>query len=144
MEDLPTQQCGEPAGAGSSYPTALAFWVGGIVAAVATALWLSALGPGETTICLIRNWTGVPCPGCGVTRAIEAMLRGSYAEAFTLHPLAPFAVAEAAVVWIAWGVSLARFRRGLDERKLALLLLVNVVAFVALWIVRAATGTLPG
>lgn len=144
MADFATQQRGEPAGAGSSFPTAVAFWVGGIVLAVVTAVWLSALGPGETTICLVRNWTGVPCPGCGVTRAIEAMLRGSYAEAFILHPLAPFAVAEAVVVWIAWGVSLARFRRGLDERALALLLLVNLVAFVALWIVRAATETLPG
>lgn len=142
--DASTQSPDEPALPGSSYPTALAFWVGGIVVAVGTAFWLSALGPGESTICLVRNWTGVPCPGCGVTRAIEAMLRGSYAEAFTLHPLAPFAVAEAVVVWIAWGVSLARFRRGLDERRLALLLLANLVAFVALWIVRAVTGTLPG
>ncbi|MCM2316557.1 MAG: DUF2752 domain-containing protein, partial [Thermoanaerobaculia bacterium] len=132
------------AGSGSGFSTALAFWVGGLVVGAATVAWLSALGPGESTICLVRNWTGVPCPGCGVTRAIEAMLRGSYAEAFTLHPLAPFAVTEAVVVWVAWGVSLARFRRGLDERRLALLLLANLVAFVALWIVRAVTGTLPG
>ena len=142
--DAPTQQHADAAGSGSGFSTALAFWVGGIVVGVATVAWLAALGPGESTICLVRNWTGIPCPGCGVTRAIEAMLRGSYAEAFTLHPLAPFAVAEAVVVWIAWGVSLARFRRGLDERRLALLLLANLLAFVALWIVRAATGTLPG
>ncbi|MGK2860160.1 MAG: DUF2752 domain-containing protein [Thermoanaerobaculia bacterium] len=132
------------AGAGSSYPTAVAFWVGGIVVAAVTAAWLVALGPGESTICLVRNWTGFPCPGCGVTRAIAAMLRGAWAEAFALHPLAPVAVAEAGVVWVAWGVSLLRFRRGLDERKLALLLLANLVAFVVLWIVRAAMGTLPG
>jgi len=141
--DASPQQPAEPARAGSSYPTALAFWIGGLVAAVALAGWLAALGPGETTICLVRNWTGIPCPGCGVTRSIEALLRGAYAEAFTLHPLAPFAVLEAVVIWIAWGISLARVRRGLDERRLAILLLANLIAFVALWIIRAAMGTLP-
>ena len=30
---------------------------------------------------------GVPCPGCGLTRATLAAARGDFAEAFTLHPL---------------------------------------------------------
>ncbi len=142
MDDS-TQHSEAPARPGSSYPTALAVWVGGFVAAVAIAGWLAALGPGETTICLLRNWTGVPCPGCGVTRSVAALLRGAWMEAFLLHPLAPVAVAEAAVLWVAWGASLARSRRGLDERRLAILLAINLAAFVALWIARAATGTLP-
>lgn len=138
--DAPALQA---AHSGSSPSTALAVWLGGAIAAVAVAAWLTALGPGETTICLIRNWTGVPCPGCGVTRSIAALLGGDYAEAFSLHPLAPFAVTEAAVVWVAWGFSLLRYRRGLDEWRLAQLLLANILAFVVLWIARAVTGTLP-
>lgn len=138
--DAPATQ---PAPSGSSRATALALWLGGALVAAVVALWLMALGPGETTICLLRNWTGIPCPGCGVTRSIAALLHGDYAEAFTLHPLAPFAVTEAAVVWVAWGFSLLRDRRGLDEWRLAQLLLANLAAFVLLWIVRAATGTLP-
>jgi hypothetical protein len=130
--------------AGSSPATALTVWLGAAIAAAAVALWLATLGPGETTICLLRNWTGVPCPGCGVTRSIAALIRGDYAEAFSLHPLAPIAAAEAAVVWAGWGFSLFRHRRGLDESRLALLLLANVAAFVALWIMRLVNGTLPG
>jgi len=132
-----------PSPVGSSYPTALAVWIGAAVAATGVIVWLATLGPGETTICLLRHWTGVPCPGCGVTRSIAALLHGGLGEALTLHPLAPVAAAEALVGWIAWGVSLTRRRRGLDERWLAALLLANLAAFVALWIVRAATGTLP-
>jgi hypothetical protein len=133
----------QPAPSGASRSTALAVWLGGALVAAATAIWLLALGPGETTICLLRNWTSVPCPGCGVTRSIAALLRGDIALAFRLHPLAPIAAAEAAIVWAAWGVTLARHGRGLDEWLLARLLAANLVAFVALWIVRAATGTLP-
>jgi hypothetical protein len=128
---------------GSSPSTALAVWLGGAIVAAAVAAWLAALGPGETTICLLRNWTGIPCPGCGVTRSIAALVRGDWAEAFSLHPLAPFAVTEAVVVWVAWGFSLFRRGRGLDEWRLAQLLLANLAAFVVVWIVRAVTGRLP-
>jgi len=133
----------QPAPSGSSRATALAVWLGGALVAAAVAIWLTALGPGESTICLLRNWTGVPCPGCGVTRSIAALLRGDYAEAFILHPLAPIAVTEAIVVWLAWGVSLMRRGRGLDEWRLAQLFLANLAAFVLLWIARAVTETLP-
>lgn len=129
---------------GSSQATATAVWLGGALVAAAVVLWLATLGPGEATVCLLRGWTGIPCPGCGVTRSIAALIRGDWAGAFRLHPLAPFAALEAAALWAAWGYSLVRRRRGLDETRLALLLLANLAAFVALWIVRAATGTLPG
>ena len=39
------------------------------------------------TICLIRGLTGMPCPSCGITRAIIAVLNGNFIEAFKLHPL---------------------------------------------------------
>lgn len=37
--------------------------------------------------CPIRRLTGIPCPGCGMTRACLAALRLDFAEAFRLHPL---------------------------------------------------------
>jgi hypothetical protein len=35
---------------------------------------------------------GVPCPGCGLTRATVAMLHGDFTAALHLHPLAPVLV----------------------------------------------------
>ncbi len=37
--------------------------------------------------CPIREAIGVPCPGCGMSRAWLAALRFDFAEAFYYHPL---------------------------------------------------------
>lgn len=37
------------------------------------------------TGCIIRRMTGIPCPGCGMTRAVLAILRGDIAGALRLH-----------------------------------------------------------
>lgn len=39
--------------------------------------------------CPSRLFLGVPCPGCGMTRATWALLRFDLAEAVSLHPLSP-------------------------------------------------------
>lgn len=38
-------------------------------------------------LCIFRLLTGIPCPGCGMTRALAAVLRGDAASAFSFHPL---------------------------------------------------------
>ncbi len=43
------------------------------------------------TGCPIKFLTGIPCPGCGMTRAILSALRLDFAEAFHFHPLFPLA-----------------------------------------------------
>lgn len=40
--------------------------------------------------CLFRFVTGLPCPGCGGTRAFTAVLRGDLIHAFFYHPVVPF------------------------------------------------------
>ena len=37
--------------------------------------------------CLFRHITGIPCPGCGMTRAQLAALRLDFRAAFWYHPL---------------------------------------------------------
>ncbi len=37
--------------------------------------------------CLIRATTGVPCPGCGMTRSLSAIWRGDLLSSFRFHPL---------------------------------------------------------
>lgn len=39
------------------------------------------------SICLIRGLTGVPCPSCGMSRAIIAFINGDIINAFKFHPL---------------------------------------------------------
>jgi hypothetical protein len=40
------------------------------------------------TFCMLKNLTGLPCPFCGGTRAVFALLRGELFQAFWLNPLA--------------------------------------------------------
>lgn len=61
---------------------AAAILIGPIVA-----LGLLAVSP--VPICQSRALFGVPCPGCGLTRATLALLDLRFVESFRLHPLAP-------------------------------------------------------
>lgn len=38
--------------------------------------------------CYFREWTGLYCPGCGMTRASNALLHGNLPAAFGFNPLA--------------------------------------------------------
>lgn len=50
---------------------------------------------GDGALCFFRAWLGVPCPGCGMTRAYFALFRGDIGGAFFYHPLfaAPMLIA---------------------------------------------------
>ncbi len=41
----------------------------------------------DTSNCLIKMFTGYPCPTCGITRAHKSVLHGDFSEAFHWHPL---------------------------------------------------------
>lgn len=42
---------------------------------------------GIHTTCYIKAFTGIPCPGCGMTRAYLSLLQGNIKGAFYYHPL---------------------------------------------------------
>ncbi|MCH7664693.1 MAG: DUF2752 domain-containing protein [Acidobacteria bacterium] len=94
-------------------------------------------------ICVFRTLLDLPCPGCGLTRAMSLLAHGSLRSALDVHPLAPLLALEAGLGWVAWGV-LGRDRLG---REIALraevLVLANAVPLLGLWLGRAATGSLP-
>ena len=50
--------------------------------------------------CIFRFTTGVPCPGCGMTRAYAALLRGDVAAAFAYHPLFWTVPVAACLAWV--------------------------------------------
>ncbi len=110
-------------------------------------LWLlraSELSRGrENTFCLLRRATGIPCPGCGLTRAFDRLADGDWAGAMAAHPLAPIIALELMASWVVWGLVVAGRLRPPAPRALEVFLLAHLAALVALWLGRAATGTLP-
>ncbi len=41
------------------------------------------------TICLFKNSTGLPCPGCGLSHSFCALGKGDWSAAFAFHLLGP-------------------------------------------------------
>ena len=50
-------------------------------------LHLLNLIPAWFSLCLFKSFTGLPCPGCGTTRAGLAILHGSLIDAFLINPI---------------------------------------------------------
>ncbi len=78
----------------------------GAVLALSLALPLPNDGTilGLPSLCPFHNVTGVPCPGCGLTRSFVCLAHGQIAAAFEFHPLGPllFAGAVASVFFAFW------------------------------------------
>lgn len=138
---------------GESAPRGLAFGVGALILRPRAALLvggatlaqagLTALGL-PALPCPLHAATGFPCPGCGLSRAGAALLRGDAIEALRLHAFAPLLALGGLVVLA--GIALPRpVRLRVGERLDAVesrtfvggVLLVSLVVY---WIVRLALG----
>ncbi|MGD2101408.1 MAG: DUF2752 domain-containing protein [Acidimicrobiia bacterium] len=95
------------------------------------------------TICPFALCTGTACPGCGMTRAATALIRGDVKAAFAYHPLVLAIGIEVILGWT-WFMLRRTGRVGpMRNRTLNVILAITTVALIAVWIVRIATGTLP-
>lgn len=113
----------------------------GLAGLAAFHVWIPS-GDSASAICLLRRLFHLPCPGCGLTRAFAALAKGNWSAAVTLHPLAPVLAFEMGAGWALWGMAIAGRPLRLPLRIDAVLL-GNSAAFLALWLGRTATGTLP-
>ena len=52
--------------------------------------------------CPLRTITGIPCPMCGMTRGVTALVHGDFAHALFLNPGAFLAVAAALLLLVQW------------------------------------------
>ena len=66
-----------------------------IIAYIIVCLWLYIAKEGKTAIivCPSKLLYGIPCPGCGVTRATLMALHGDIIEALAFNPNCLFAIA---------------------------------------------------
>ena len=53
-------------------------------------------------VCPFHELTGLWCPGCGLTRATHALLRGNVGAALGYNLLFPFFLGAIIVGWLAW------------------------------------------
>ena len=85
--------------------------------------------------CTVLGLFGIPCPGCGYTRAVAAVLRGDISAALDLHPLVflPPTAAVAAALSLTFK---GRARRWICIAALA----VCLAAFLLCWVVRLICG----
>jgi hypothetical protein len=78
---------------------------GALAAVAAAALSIAAVASPDTiedgpVLCPFRLMTGLPCPGCGLTRSWVYLVHGQWGDAFGANPFG-FVTAAAAVALIA-------------------------------------------
>lgn len=70
------------------------------MAAAFAAFFLLVWWSGSHSLCMVRTWTGLPCPGCGLGHAGLALLRGDLGASLKYHPLLiPVSVVLAMSLW---------------------------------------------
>lgn len=52
------------------------------------------------SICPFYQATGLPCPGCGLTRAFVCIAHGNLVESLHWHPLGLLVFAAAVILWL--------------------------------------------
>lgn len=82
--------------------------------------------------CPLRFITGIPCPLCGMTRGVTALVHGDFAHALLMNPAAYLAVAIALLLIVQWRVK--RF-------VISVRLITAVLAVMWIWqLYKYATG----
>ena len=94
-------------------------------------------------LCAFKNFTGWPCPTCGLTRAVCHALRGDWAMSLDYHP-AGILVAAGLVAWMLWSAAEAIGGRALGEnlrgRMSASLVTASAALSVVSWIWALGVG----
>jgi hypothetical protein len=84
------------------------------------------------TNCLVEAIIGIPCPGCGLTRASFALLSLDFNKAFQMHPLLILAYIDIALI----SVSIVTGKVSNITRNI---LIVSFVLFLGVYVYRMIT-----
>lgn len=82
-------------------------------------------------VCVLRQTTGVSCPGCGTQRAVHALLHGDIAAAWGFNAL--FVVLIPVVAFLVWVETQRRRRPQLYMRVYGKWTAVAAIAVLAGW-----------
>lgn len=136
IEPLRAQHSPERVRPPAGWRSRLAGWVP--LAAILSLVFAHVTDSG-VSVCPYAMLTGKPCPGCGMTRALSHLMHGDLAGMWTLHPLAPLLVLEAAAL----AVYTTMRRRLPSAAALSWVLATDGLLLVAVWLARIAAGSLP-
>lgn len=90
--------------------------------------------------CPIRHTLGVPCPGCGLSRAIGSLLHGDWQTAMTYHAFAPIFLASLIFMGMVLLLPAVPRQRVVDWTRLfeirTGLVAVGLVGLMIYWVIR--------
>jgi hypothetical protein len=93
--------------------------------------WVTS--PQALVLCPLRAVTGIPCPSCGLTRALAYLERGHLDQALKFHPFSPLILVLALALFILLLLELVThksiIRNPLKSRRSVYFLLTGVVIF---------------
>ena len=93
--------------------------------------WVTS--PQALVLCPLRAVTAVPCPSCGLTRALAHLERGHWAEAVRFHPFSPlvFLLVAALVLMLLFELATGKTVIGnpLRNRRDVFLVFAGLVVF---------------
>lgn len=98
----------------------------------------------QLPVCVFKTLTGLPCPSCGVTRAVIALSRGDVGRALFLNPLAALACG-AALVYLLYAAAvlvlrLPRLRPVVSPLGARVVRVTTVAVLAVNWAWLIATG----
>lgn len=102
-------------------------------AAVLLLLYIAMVNLIFHRVCPMVIFTGLPCPGCGMTRALFLVLQLKFAQAWEMHPLV--------YGWIALGITFCvrRYVMCTETRSLQKYAVILLAAMVILYGYRMVT-----
>lgn len=115
-------------------------WQAGFLAAVLVCARLADPSrPLPFEVCGFKHLTGLPCPTCGLTRALCHAVRGDWTESVAYHPAGPL-LALAILAWMLWSATEAYrgqpFQEALRGRIGHALLVAGAALSLVAWIAR--------
>ena len=111
----------------------------GILSVVLLAAFFWQPSDNGIILCYFRGLTGLPCPGCGMTRSLCAIAKGQILRSVQYHPLGPLVFLIAVGLWIRAIAELVYQKTAiivLSEKTKRRLIPIAIIFIVLFWVYR--------